>query len=578
MHATAKTYLGAGGGAIDVQASVGLAGYGTRGRVTAPGLPKAELQQLVATIGQLPDIEIDDLDFSIHCRLPGRRRYTSSIGLALAMSLLSSYLRRPIPQNSLFLGELDLGRGLRPFDDLLLSDLISDLAADPAMARPWRIYAHPMSANAMPTGGGIHGIGCEKLETVLYSVWPTHGQAARAATFNGSRCPFGGTGPPRDGPFQTTMNEGYNYTGKRYVASVRASDDTEGTTSTQAQLAMLHDAAAKLKMIRVGEVILDGVTGSMPGKRDDMLQLINRKKEYNDFDVLVIQRLDRLTRSGPNHGFWFEYECTRAGIQLLIVGDDIPQGPYSSMIRAAKYEAAKDQAFSISQRSTQGYQLALEEGRVSASSQTPYACWRLYLSADSQPLHVIRNLGDGRQQKLHPTTHAVIETYGQVGGGAKGHYRKQKSEKPLIIPGDAEKVAVVRDIFDLHFRQGLGGRRIADVLNRKAIASPQGRKWSQRQVEVIYNNEVYTGINVANRTTSGIYHQRNHAAPKMTNIDPSILANAKTIPPKVRPPSEWVIPEEPLMHDFLGDETLRAMAVEGQRKYWQHVANPDRRR
>lgn len=151
------------------------------------------------------------------------------------------------------------------------------------------------------------------------------------------------------------MNEGYNYTGKRYVASVRASDDTEGTTSTQAQLAMLHDAAAKLKMIRVGEVILDGVTGSMPGKRDDMLQLINRKKEYNDFDVLVIQRLDRLTRSGPNHGFWFEYECTRAGIQLLIVGDDIPQGPYSSMIRAAKYEAAKDQAFSISQRSTQGY-------------------------------------------------------------------------------------------------------------------------------------------------------------------------------------------------------------------------------
>jgi DNA repair protein RadA/Sms len=172
MHATAKTYLGAGGGAIDVQASVGLAGYGTRGRVTAPGLPKAELQQLVATIGQLPDIEIDDLDFSIHCRLPGRRRYTSSIGLALAMSLLSSYLRRPIPQNSLFLGELDLGRGLRPFDDLLLSDLISDLAADTAMARPWRIYAHPMSANAMPTGGGIRGIGCEKLETVLYSVWP----------------------------------------------------------------------------------------------------------------------------------------------------------------------------------------------------------------------------------------------------------------------------------------------------------------------------------------------------------------------------------------------------------------------
>jgi len=63
------------------------------------------------------------------------------------------------------------------------------------------------------------------------------------------------------------MNERYNYQGKRYIALVRASDTTEGTTSTQAQLAMLHERAVTLKMSLVAEVILDGVTGSMPGKR-----------------------------------------------------------------------------------------------------------------------------------------------------------------------------------------------------------------------------------------------------------------------------------------------------------------------
>lgn len=119
-----------------MQASVGLAGYGARGRVTAPGLPKAELQQLVATIGQLPEIEIDDLDFSIHCRLPGRKRYNSAIGLALAIALLSSYLRKRVPVNTLFLGEVDLGRGLRPFDDLLLSDLDQRLGCRPAHGPP----------------------------------------------------------------------------------------------------------------------------------------------------------------------------------------------------------------------------------------------------------------------------------------------------------------------------------------------------------------------------------------------------------------------------------------------------------
>src|SRR4051812_38336130 len=98
-----------------------------------------------------------------------------------------------------------------------------------------------------------------------------------------------------------------------------------------------------------------------------------------------------------------------------------PKAVTPASSRYAKYEAAREQAFSISQRSTQGYQLALEEGRVTTSPHTPYACWRLYLTADNKPLHAIRDLRNGRQQKLDPVTHAVIDTYGQIGGGSKGH-------------------------------------------------------------------------------------------------------------------------------------------------------------
>ena len=372
------------------------------------------------------------------------------------------------------------------------------------------------------------------------------------------------------------MSEGYNYTGKRYIALVRASDTTDGTTSTQAQLAMLHEKAASLKMVRAGEVILDGVTGSMPGKRQDMTDLIHRKKTQNDFEVLVVQRLDRLTRSGSAHGMWFEHELTQAGIHLYIVSDDIPEGRYASLIKVAKYEAAREQAFSISQRSTQGYQLALEEGRVTTSTHTPYACWRLYLTAEGKPLHIIRDLRNGRQQKLHPETHEIIDSYGQIGGGSKGHYLKQKHEKVLLMPGDANEIAVIRTIFDLHFRQGWGGKRIADHLNRQNIPSPCGKQWSQRQVEVLYNNEVYTGRSVANRTSAGIYHQRNHATPKPTNLDPSIHATAKTIPVQLRPADEWFITDQPLLKDLLGDEQLRALAIEGQDRHWRHLSDPDR--
>ena len=168
VPAAAKTFVGT---VIDVQASVGLAGYGNRGRVTAPGLPKAELQQIVATIGQLPGVEIDDMDFSIHCRLPGsRRQYNSSIQLALAISLLSSYLRKPIPPNCLFLGELDLGRGVRPVSDRLQEDLLAAFATGTELTGSWTVYCHPQTAASMPDG--VKVVACEKLETALYGVWP----------------------------------------------------------------------------------------------------------------------------------------------------------------------------------------------------------------------------------------------------------------------------------------------------------------------------------------------------------------------------------------------------------------------
>jgi DNA invertase Pin-like site-specific DNA recombinase len=355
----------------------------------------------------------------------------------------------------------------------------------------------------------------------------------------------------------------------------RASDASEGTTSTEAQVAMLRAYGDQIGMIYVDKIALDDVTGSMPGKRQDMAALLERKKSANDFDVLVLQRLDRLTRSGSGHGFWFEHECRCAGIQLLFVGDDIPDGRYANLIKVAKYEAAQEQAFSISQRSTQGAQLALEDGRNVTSSHTPYGCWRLYLHADGSPSHIIRDLRDGRQQKLHHETYEVIDTYGQIGGGAKGHYRKQKNEKTMLMLGDRNEIEVVREIFNLHFVTGWGGKRIADHLNAKGISSPQGKGWSQRQAEVIYEQEVYTGRSVGNRSSSAIYHERNNGAPKAVNLDPAIHATAKNIPVRWRPLSEWFIQDQPLMSDFLDDD-VRRLAMAEHEELWQRRGDAGR--
>lgn len=366
----------------------------------------------------------------------------------------------------------------------------------------------------------------------------------------------------------------YNYEGKGYICMVRASNLSE-ELSTDAQLAMLIEGVREKHMVYVDKVVLDGVTGSLPGGREDLKALLHRKKTVNDFDVLVLQRLDRLTRGGATHGFWIEHEFTCAGIQLLFVGDDIPVGPYANLIKVAKYEAAREQAFSISQRSAQGGQFALEQGRNITSARTPYGCWRLYLNSEGKRSHILRDLRDGRQQKLHPETRDVIDTYGEIGGGGKGHYRKQKTEKVLLMPGDAQEVEVVREIFRLHLVEGMGGKRIADVLNCKGIRSSWGKQWSQHQVEVIYEQEAYTGRSVGNRISNAIYHERHPHAPKPVDLDATILASAKEIPMRQRPRDEWMIQQQPLMAEFL-EPNVRKLAKAEHERLWERRGDPDR--
>jgi DNA invertase Pin-like site-specific DNA recombinase len=356
------------------------------------------------------------------------------------------------------------------------------------------------------------------------------------------------------------------FAGKRYICLVRASHSTE-ELSTDAQLNLMNDVAQKLQMFYVDAVVVDGLTGSLPGKREDLEALLERKRIKNDFDVLVLQRVDRLTRSGLRHGFGFEWQCQCLGIELLFVGDDIPDNEYTDMVLFMKYQAAKEQAYSISQRSTQGSQFALEQGRVIPSSRTPYGCWRLYLSADGKPSHIIRDVGDGRQEKLDPKTHQVIDTYGSIGGRNRGHYRKQKTEMPRLMPGDADKVEVVRLILRLHYMEGLGGKRIANILNERGIRSPMGKGWSQPQVESIYKNEVYTGRAVGNRISMAIYHERNPNAPKKVKIDPKVYATAKKIPLRHRPFEEWKFVDQPLMREFL-ESVVRERAMADHERIW----------
>lgn len=342
--------------------------------------------------------------------------------------------------------------------------------------------------------------------------------------------------------------------GKGFIPLVRQSKDTDGPTSSEAQLKFLKDDGASVGMIFVDAVVLKGVTGSHPGRRTDLDELFKRKRERNDFDVISVQIADRMTRGGMTHAGWIEHECNRHGIILRIAGDDLPSGPWANMIKMMKYEGAKEQARTISMRSVQGAVLAMDQDRNSACSNTPFACYRFYHHQDGTPLFLIRNLGDGRQEKLDAQTREVIDVYGSVGGKAKGHYRKQKTERTLIAPGDPEQADAVRQMFRLYWIEGWRGKRIANWLNERSILSPRGKTWAQNQVDSVCMNPIYCGWSLGQRISSALFHQRAAGKIEPVSVDPIVLASHKRIPIRRRSPEDWLWRPEPYMANFLPPE------------------------
>lgn len=180
VSSVARTYLGKWIGIAEAQASVALPAYGSRGRITAPGLPRKEIEQLTTCISQLPDMQIEDLDYTIQCRLPGDRRYRSLLGLPLCMALIASYIQRDIPPYHLYIGEIDLLRKVREVPDELLLELWEQLKepGSTQLPRPVRLFCPKESAELLQEEvEGATVVACERLDDAVFHTWPELRQA-----------------------------------------------------------------------------------------------------------------------------------------------------------------------------------------------------------------------------------------------------------------------------------------------------------------------------------------------------------------------------------------------------------------
>jgi DNA repair protein RadA/Sms len=170
LTAVARGYL-PGVGITEVQGAVTLPRPGSPARVVAPGLPRKEIEQYLSGICQIEGFELADFDLSIQCRLPGERRYRGVLGLPLCLALAASYIQKPIPENHVYLGEIDLCRNVRDVPPMIVDDLVMSLELAESTQR-FKVLGPPSAAARLADFDGIEAIAVRKLEEAIFHTWP----------------------------------------------------------------------------------------------------------------------------------------------------------------------------------------------------------------------------------------------------------------------------------------------------------------------------------------------------------------------------------------------------------------------
>jgi hypothetical protein len=352
-----------------------------------------------------------------------------------------------------------------------------------------------------------------------------------------------------------------NIKGMHAVILRRSSSPKQGTSIAN-QGRTVEAVIAENHLAVIKEYILEGVTGSIPGNRNDIDDVIDQKKLLGlKTLLLLVPDHTRFTRAGAGHGGHLLYRLRANGILVYFVAEDLlVESDLTLQMALMLLAAAHQTAKSIARSSTIGTDNSFLNGKSPYTRIPPLGLDRMYFE-NGVPLHIIRNLPDGTQEMRDPDTHEVIRRFGKnPKRGVPAHYIKQKNETVALCPGAPEVIAKLHLLFQMRYVKQMKYRRIALTLNKESITSATGGEWSAATVRAILLNPIYIGLAVRYRTTRGIYVQGGspNGEPEPSEVTPEELDQQSKIKTRRRKREKWKELPVESFGDFLSDDVRDA--------------------
>jgi DNA invertase Pin-like site-specific DNA recombinase len=229
-----------------------------------------------------------------------------------------------------------------------------------------------------------------------------------------------------------------------------------------------------------------------------------------DYSAILVYDVSRWGRfQDADESAYYEYRCRRANIAVHYCAEPFMNDgtPYSALVKTIKRMMAAEYSRELSVKVFAG-QSRLTEMGFRQGGTAGLGLRRMLVAPSGKPKFLL----------------------------ARGQEKSIATDRVVLVPGPAEEIAALHEVFRLYVEERMSTTGIANLLNERGILGEGGRKWTRYIVRRMVTNPKYIGANVTNRQSAKLrgkvvqnppemWIRRENAFPAL--VDPEIFRKAQ---------------------------------------------------
>lgn len=170
MAASVRSFLPGDNPIAEIETAISLPPFGEMGRVLCPNLPRLQVSQMISSI-ERSSLGISLESFMVNIQLGGESLFRKSLHLPLAVGVVGSFCQKTVPDNFLWLGELDLNLRLRSLPENVHLALDTAIESD-ALAPGATVVVPASDAKTFSSDRRVRVVGVNDLHEAMTLIEP----------------------------------------------------------------------------------------------------------------------------------------------------------------------------------------------------------------------------------------------------------------------------------------------------------------------------------------------------------------------------------------------------------------------